>query len=104
MPRVLISHADSVRAGLERGVMGSQRRAVGVEPCDAEWAAEKASEALHYLARNYPECAASGALGEHEEAAREAAMRGDEGAYLEALRSYMRAGRDEALRIRRGAA
>jgi hypothetical protein len=43
-------------------------------------------------------------LDEHEEAANEAAMRGDEDAYLEALRSYCRASRDEALRIRRGAA
>jgi hypothetical protein len=74
------------------------------EAWGVEWATEKASEALHYLARNYPECAASEVLREHEEAAHEAAMRGDEGAYLEALRSYVRAGRDEALRVRRGAA
>jgi hypothetical protein len=33
-----------------------------------------------------------------------AAMRGDELAYLEALRAYCKAGRDEALRRRRGAA
>jgi hypothetical protein len=71
---------------------------------DTEWAAQKASEALHYLARNYPECAASEVLREHEKAAYEAAMRGEEAAYLEALRVYCRAGRDEALRIRRGAA
>jgi hypothetical protein len=77
---------------------------VGVEPWNSEWAAQKASEALHYLARNYPECAASGALREPEAAAHEAAMRADEDVYLEALRSYVRAGRDEALRIRRGAA
>jgi hypothetical protein len=69
------------------------------EQWDTEWAAQKASEALHYLARNYPECAASEALREHEEAAHQAAMRADEDAYLEALRCYMRAGRDEALRI-----
>jgi hypothetical protein len=31
-------------------------------------------------------------------------MRGDEVAYMEALRAYCRAGRNEALRIRRGAA
>jgi hypothetical protein len=43
-------------------------------------------------------------LDEAETAAHEAAMRGDRGAYLEALRDYCRAGRDEALRIRRGAA
>jgi hypothetical protein len=36
--------------------------------------------------------------------AHEAAMAGDKKGYLEALRSYMKAGRDEALRIRRGAA
>jgi hypothetical protein len=77
---------------------------MGAEPWDIEWAAQKASEALHYLARNYPECAASGVLGEYEEVAHEAAMRADEDAYLEALRSYVRAGRDEALRMRRGAA
>ncbi len=39
-----------------------------------------------------------------EEAAHRAAVAGDRDAYLEALRGYMRAGRDEALRIRRGAA
>jgi hypothetical protein len=79
-------------------------RAAGVEPWDTEWAAQKASEALHYLARNYPECAASEVLREHEEAAHEEAMRGDKDAYLEAFRAYVRAGRDEAMRIRRGAA
>jgi hypothetical protein len=68
------------------------------EPWDTEWAAEKASEALHYLARNYPECAALEVLREHEEAAHGAAVRGDRDAYLEALREYCRAGRDEALR------
>jgi hypothetical protein len=30
-------------------------------------------------------------------------MRGDEDAFLEALRDYCKAGRDEALRIRKGA-
>jgi hypothetical protein len=74
------------------------------EPWGVEWAAERASEALHYLARNYPECAASEVLREHEEAAHEAAMRGERDAYLEALRDYCKAGRDGALRIRRGAA
>jgi len=80
-------------------------RAVGVEPWDAEWAAEKATEALRYLARKSPECVENlRALDEHETAAHQAAMRGDRNAYLEALRCYMRAGRNEALRIRRGAA
>jgi hypothetical protein len=76
-----------------------------VEPWDTEWAAQKAAEALRYLGRNYPESLENlRALDEHEEAANEAAMRGDREAYLEALRSYCRAGRDEALRIRQGAA
>jgi hypothetical protein len=79
--------------------------AVGVEPWNTEWAAQKAAEVLRYLGRNYAECLENlRVLDEHEEAAHEAAMRGDEVAYLEALRGYMRAGRREALRIRRGAA
>jgi len=74
-------------------------------PWDTEWAAQKAAEALRYLGRNFPECLENlRALDEHEPAADEAAIRGDEDAYLKALRAYMRAGRDEALRIRRGAA
>jgi hypothetical protein len=94
-----------VREGLERGVMGVQKRVAGVEPWDGDWAAERAAKALRYLGRNYPECLENlRVLDEHEAAAHEAAMRGDEGAYLEALRSYVRAGRGEALRIRRGAA
>jgi hypothetical protein len=74
------------------------------EPWDVEKAADLAGEALAYLARYYPECAGSEALRVDEEAAHEAAMDADEGKYVETLRAYMRAGRDEALRIRRGAA
>jgi hypothetical protein len=87
--------------------MASQDRtgAVGVEPWDTEWAAERAAEALLFLGRNYPECLENlRVLDEHETAAHEAAMRGDRDAYREALRDYCGAGRDEALRIRRGAA
>jgi hypothetical protein len=43
-------------------------------------------------------------LDEHETAAYDAALLGDREGYLEALRTYMKAGRDEALRIRRRAA
>ena len=79
--------------------------AMGVEPWDTEWAADKAAKALRYLEGSYPECLENlRILDEHETAANEAAMCGDRGAYLEALRAYMRAGRDEALRIRQGAA
>jgi hypothetical protein len=85
--------------------MASQERAVGVEPWDTEWAVERAAEALRYLAKHYPECLnALRVLDEHEAAAHEAAMRGDRDGYLEALRGYCRAGKAEALRIRRGAA
>ena len=68
-----------------------------------EWAVGRAAEAIRGLGRNYPEYAASEALRPHEEAANAAAMADDKDAYIEALRAYMRAGRDEALRIRRGA-
>jgi hypothetical protein len=86
-------------------VTASRSRAVGAEPWDTEWAAEKAAEALRYLGRNAPEVLENTAVLEpHEEAAHEAAMRGDRDAYLKALRSYCRTGRDEALRIRRAAA
>jgi hypothetical protein len=80
-------------------------RAVGAEPWDTEWAAARAAEALRYLGHNFPECLDNvRALDEHETAAHEAALLGDREGYLEALRGYMRTGRDEALRIRRGAA
>lgn len=74
------------------------------EALDVEWCAERASEALAYLAANYPECAGSEALHGHQDAAHTAAVAGDEARYLEALRGFMRAGRDEALRVRREAA
>jgi hypothetical protein len=78
---------------------------VGAEPWDTEWAAERAAEALRYLGRNYPECLENPrVLDDHETAAHEAALLGDREANLEALRNYCRVGRDEALRIRRGAA
>jgi hypothetical protein len=74
------------------------------EPWDTAWAGELASEALAYLARYYPECSGSEALRPYEDAAHEAAMDADEERCQEALRSYMKAGRDVALKIRRGAA
>jgi hypothetical protein len=78
---------------------------VGAEPWDTRWAAEQAAAALRYLGRNAPEVLENTSVLEpHEEAAHQAAMAGDEAGYLEALRAYCRAGRDEALRIRRGAA
>ena len=75
-----------------------------VEPWDTGKAAELAAEAPRWLGRNYPECAGAGALREPEEAAYEAAVDADEVRYREALRGYMKAGRNAALEIRKGAA
>ena len=69
-----------------------------------EWAYEKAAQAMRYLAENYPECGGLEALDTYQEAVHEVAVAEDRGAYEEALREYMRAGRREALAIRRGAA
>jgi hypothetical protein len=71
---------------------------------DVEWCAERAAEAMRYLARHYPEAAGSEPLHPHQDAAHDAAVAGDEARYLEALRGFMRAGRDEALRVRERAA
>jgi hypothetical protein len=71
---------------------------------DVEWCAERASETMRYLSTHYPECAGAPELHEHQEAAHGAAVSGDREAYLGALRGYMRAGREVALRIRKGAA
>ena len=85
--------------------MTAPDRAVGVEPWEVEWAAQKAAEALWYLGRNYPECLENvRVLDEHETAAHDAALLGDREGYLEALRGYMKAGRDAALEILREAA
>jgi hypothetical protein len=59
---------------------------------------------VHCLAQNYPECGGLEALDSYQEAVHEAAIAEDRGAYEEALREYMRAGRREALAMRRGAA
>jgi hypothetical protein len=69
-----------------------------------EWAYEKATQAIRYLADNYPECGGLEALDSYQEAVHEAAITEDPCAYEEALREYMRAGRREALAIRRWAA
>jgi hypothetical protein len=69
-----------------------------------EWAYEKAAQAMRYLAENYPECGGLEARDLYQEAVHEAAVAEDRGAYQEALREYMRAGKREALEIRRGAA
>jgi hypothetical protein len=71
---------------------------------DTEWAAEKASATMRYPADFHPEASGSEALHRHQDAAHAAAVAGDEARYLDVLRGYMRAGREEALRVRKGAA
>ncbi len=70
------------------------------EALDVEWCAERASEALKYLAEHYPESGGSEALHPYQDAAHEAAVSGDRDAHLLALRGYMRAGRGVAMRVR----
>lgn len=69
-----------------------------------EWACERAAQAMCYLADNYPECGGLEALDPYHDAVHQAAIVEDRSAYKEALREYMRAGRREALKRRRGAA
>jgi hypothetical protein len=69
-----------------------------------EWTYELAAQALAYLAANFPDCGGLDSLDPYHHAVTEAAIREDRIAYDEALREYMRAGRREALAIRRGAA
>jgi hypothetical protein len=71
---------------------------------DEEHAAKLAAEALRWLAEWFPECSGARALNEPTEAADAAAAAGQHARYRDALRSLCRAGRDEALRIRRSAA
>ena len=82
-----------------RGMIPVSRVSVG--RWDTEWAAQRAAEALQYLGTHYPEClGALRVLDAPETAAHEAALLGDREGYLEALRGYMKAGRDAALEIR----
>lgn len=73
-------------------------------PWSNEWAYEKAAQAMRYLATHYPECASLEALDSYQEAVHQAATAEDRDGYEEALREYMRHGRQAALAIRRGAA
>jgi hypothetical protein len=66
-----------------------------------ECAFTKASQALEYLAENYPECGGIDRLDSYHHAVHDAAIRKDRVAYEEALRDYMRASRREALATRR---
>ena len=67
----------------------------------AEWAREVTLKCVRFLAENFPECGGSSALDQYR-AEIEAAARGeDTGAYESALRRFAKAGKREALRIRR---
>jgi hypothetical protein len=71
---------------------------------DEEHATKLAADALRWLAEWFPECSGALALNAPTEAADAAAVGGERVRYREAMRSLCRAGRDEALRIRRDAA
>ena len=77
----------------------------GAEPWNAEWAAERAAEALCYLGRNYPECLKNPrVLDEHETVAKEAAMRGPRRVPGSPQMVHSCRGREADVEIRRGAA
>ena len=66
-------------------------------------AVARAAEALRYLGGHYPECLEDlRVLDERETATHEAALLGDREDYPEALRGYMKASKDAALKVRRG--
>ena len=71
---------------------------------DTEWCAEKAAEAMRYLAVNCPASSGSPELHPHQDEAHAAAVAGDGPRYLEALRAYVRCGQDIQRRARKGAA
>jgi hypothetical protein len=57
-----------------------------------EWAAERAAEAMRYLAVNCPASRGAVELHPHQDEAHAAAVAEDRDRYLEALRAYVRAG------------
>ena len=69
-----------------------------------EWALEKAAQAMRYLAEFYSECGGLEALDPYHDAVHDAVVAEDRDVYEEALREYMKAGRREALAIRKRAA
>jgi hypothetical protein len=71
---------------------------------DPEWAYDLARQALLYLSENYPECAGSEELHPYHEDVHKAEASGERGAYYEALREYVKAGRRVAFEIRDRAA
>lgn len=71
---------------------------------DPDWAAQRAAEAMRYLADHYPECSGADELDPYHHAVHDAAMTGDRDTYEAALREYMLAGRRIALEKRKGAA
>ena len=73
-------------------------------PWDLEWAAERAAEAMRYLAVNCPASAGYPELHGFQDAAHAAAVAEDRDRYLEALRGYVRAGQRVERAARRRAA
>ena len=77
----------------------------GIGPAwSLEWAAERAAEAMRYLAFNCPASGGSPELHGFQDEAHAAAVAEDRDRYLAALRGYVRAGQRVERRARRRAA
>ncbi len=74
------------------------------DPTSGRWSNERAEEltekALRWLAQNYPECGGATSLDIYLDAVDTAAQAEDMPAYVWAMRSFVRAGKREALHIR----
>lgn len=74
------------------------------DPASEGWSNERAEDlaqrALRWLAQSYPECGGAASLDIYLDAVDTAAQAEDMPAYVWAMRSFVRAGKREALRIR----
>ena len=78
-----------------------RREGEGGREWSLEWVESLTRKAVRWLAENFPECGGAAAL-DQSRAEIDAAARGeDTGAYESALRRFAKAGKREALRIRR---
>jgi hypothetical protein len=71
---------------------------------DEELSGKLAADALNWLAEWFPECSGSSGSKRAHGGCRRSSRGREHARYRGALRSLCQAGRDEALRIRRGAA
>ena len=89
-PTVPLSHREARQGEGEAGREWSLK-----------WAETFTSKAVRWLAENFPECGGAAALDPHRAEIDAAARAEDAGAYERALRKFAKAGKCEALRLRR---